>query len=176
MKQNCSWAVSGTHFYFSSSPLAPASGLSPIRITLTESRKDTSVAGGGVVTKDTGSLTASLTIPGLANASGDNWSNMVIGVSVSPYQGSQILRRHHVRRREYPRRQHHRHGGHLYLSRLRYQRQYGHDGRKLFFSRSGNTLTISDTTPNPPALQPPGLPHGPVLSYGGRSLHRPANL
>ena len=60
-------------------------------INLSETWKDLQfIDDFGMISKDTGTLTASLTVPGLSSLTPDDWSNLVVSVSMSPYQGSQF--------------------------------------------------------------------------------------
>src|SRR5580698_560961 len=60
-------------------------------INLTETWKDLTFSDDfGMISKDTGTITASLTIPGLSSISKNDCSNLLVSVTMSPYQGSQF--------------------------------------------------------------------------------------
>jgi hypothetical protein len=124
-------------------------------ITLAEKWKDLnySAGTGNYTSTDTGTLAASLTIPGLSSLTADDWSNLEITVTMTPYQGSQFSS---AVMSAAPTT-----GGSISMTSATFYFQ-GTDTNgnsvnieKLVFSRSGNTLTITDQTQNPPAFQPP---------------------
>jgi len=122
-------------------------------ISLSETWKDTSGSGGVVTSKDTGSLTASLTVPGLSSLTADDWSNLDISISMTPYQGSQFTSDTMSDAPNW--------GGTVNgTSATFYFQGVDTNGNfvnieKITFTRSANTLTISDQTINPAAVQPP---------------------
>jgi hypothetical protein len=124
-------------------------------ITLSEKWNDLSysaVTGNGIST-DTGTLKASLTIPGLSNLTADDWSNLEASVSMAPNNGSQFSS---ATMSDAPAT-----GGAVSSTGATFYFQ-GTDTNgnsvnieKLAFSRAGNILTITDQTLNPPGYQPP---------------------
>ena len=60
-------------------------------VTISETWKDSVDVHGSLTTKDTGTLNASLTIPGMSGMTANDWSNLVVTINMTPYQGSQFI-------------------------------------------------------------------------------------
>jgi uncharacterized repeat protein (TIGR02543 family) len=123
-------------------------------INLSETWKDLIFSDGfGMISKDTGTLTASLTIPGLSSLSKNDWSNLLVSVSMTPYQGSQFTSDVMSDAPNW--------GGTVTATSATFFFQAVDTNfnyvnvEKITFSYSGDILTISDSTLGPPAVQPP---------------------
>jgi hypothetical protein len=115
-------------------------------INLSETWKDLKFTDDfGMISKDTGTLTASLTIPGLSSISKNDWSNMLVSVTMSPYQGSQFSSDVMSDAPNY--------GGTVTATSATFFFQEVDTNfnyvnvEKITFSYSGDTLTINDSTP-----------------------------
>ena len=122
-------------------------------VTISETWKDSVDVHGSLTTKDTGTLNASLTIPGMSGMTANDWSNLVVTINMTPYQGSQFINDVMA---DAPNT-----GGSITPTTATFFYQgFDTNGNsvnveKIVFSRSGNTFTIVDTVLNPPAWQPP---------------------
>jgi hypothetical protein len=125
-------------------------------IVLTETWQDKSYSPntGSYISTDTGTLNASLTIPGLSAFSAADWSNLVVTISMYPYQQGSFF--NSATMAEAPAS-----GGSLTPTSATFYFQNTDTNdlsvnvEKLVFTRTGNVLTIADQTLNPSTYQPP---------------------
>ena len=125
-------------------------------IVLTEAWQDKSYSAdtGSYISTDTGTLNASLTFPGLSAFSATDWSNLVVTISMSPYQQGSSFNWESMGDAPAT-------GGSLTPTSATFFFQ-GDDTNgnsvnieKIVFTRAGNVLTIADQSLNPAAYQPP---------------------
>ncbi len=123
-------------------------------INLSETWKDLKFTDDfGMISKDTGTLTASLTIPGLSSITKNDWSNLLVSVSMSPYQGSQFSSDFMSDAPNW--------GGTVTANSATFYFQSVDTNfnyvnvEKITFSYSGDTFTINDSALGTPAVQPP---------------------
>jgi hypothetical protein len=125
-------------------------------IVLTETWQDKSYSAdtGSYISTDTGTLSTSLTIPGLSAFSTADWSNLVVTISMYPYQQGSGF--NSASMADAPGT-----GGSLTPTSATFYCQ-GTDTNglsvnieKLVFTRTGNVLTIADQTLNPSTYQSP---------------------